>query len=114
MKNFEKQKGIAFFIIYYSHKNLFYYLTLEQLLVFWNRAKEGGRKSFRFDELDPKFEIPKKQGIFVPYLDTLNKDLEQREERQKYKSRNWKNKENIRYKERQEKENRLVFPERNV
>ena len=80
MVNFEKQKGIAFFIIYYSHKDLFYYLTLEQLLVFWNRAKEGGRKSFRFDELEPSFILPKKHGIFVPYLEAMNKDLQQREE----------------------------------
>lgn len=80
MVNFEKQGGIAFLIIYYSHKDLFYYLNLEQLLVFWKRAKDGGRKSFRFDELDPKFEMPKKHGILVPYLDMLNLDLEQREE----------------------------------
>lgn len=80
MVNFEKQGGIAFLIIYYSHKDLFYYLNLEQLLVFWKRAKEGGRKSFRFEELDSKFEMPKKHGILVPYLDMLNLDLEQREE----------------------------------
>lgn len=80
MVNFEKQGGIAFLILYYSHKDLFYYLNLEQLLVFWKRAKDGGRKSFRFDELDPKFEMPKKHGILVPYLDMLNLDLEQREE----------------------------------
>ena len=80
MVNFEKQGGIAFLIIYFSHKNLFYYLNLEQLLMFWKRAKGGGRKSFRFDELDPKFEMPKKHGVLVPYLDMLNLDLEQREE----------------------------------
>lgn len=80
MVNFEKQGGIAFLILYYSHKDLFYYLNLEQLLVFWRRAKDGGRKSFRFDELDPKFEIPKKHGVLVPYLEMLNLDLEQRDE----------------------------------
>ena len=80
MVNFEKQGGIAFLIIYYSHKDVFYYLNLEQLLVFWKRAKEGGRKSFRFEELDPKFEMPKKHGVLVPYLDMLNLDLEQRED----------------------------------
>ena len=80
MMNFEKQGGIAFLILYYSHKDVFYYLNLKQLLGFWNRAKEGGRKSFRFDELDPKFVIPKKHGVLVPYLDMLNVDLEEREE----------------------------------
>lgn len=80
MVNFEKQGGIAFIIIYYSHKDLFYYLNLEQLLSFWKRAKEGGRKSFRFEELDFRFQMPKKHGILVPYLDMLNLDLELREE----------------------------------
>ena len=63
MKNFEKQGGVAFLIIYYSHKDLFYYLNLEQLLCFWNRAKSGGRKSFRFEELDESFIMTKKQGV---------------------------------------------------
>ncbi len=80
MVNFEKQGGIAFLILYYSHKDMFYYLNLKQLLVFWNRSKEGGRKSFRFDELDSKFIMPKKHGVLVPYLDMLNLDLEDREE----------------------------------
>ena len=80
MVNFEKQGGVAFLILYYSHKDLFYYLNLKQLLIFWNRAKDGGRKSFRFDELETKYIMPKKQGVFVPYLDMINIDLEEREE----------------------------------
>ena len=42
--------------------------------------QEGGRKSFRFEELNPEYIIPKHQGILVPYLDILKKDLEDREE----------------------------------
>ncbi len=78
MRQFEKQKGIAFFLIYYSHKDLFYYLPYEMLRFFWDRAKEGGRKSFRFDELNPEYILPQKHGIFVPYLDMIQKDLEDR------------------------------------
>ncbi|MCI6811788.1 MAG: Holliday junction resolvase RecU [Lachnospiraceae bacterium] len=81
MERFEGQGGISFLLIYYSHRNLFYYLTLQQLLVFWKRAKEGGRKSFRFEELDPQYCLPKKQGVLVPYLDMLQKDLQSREEK---------------------------------
>ena len=62
MDRFEKQKGIAFFLIYYS------------------RAQEGGRKSFRLDELNPEYFLPKKNGVLVPYLDLLQKDLEDRPE----------------------------------
>lgn len=78
MTDFEKQGGIAFFLIYYTKKDLFYYLPLSHLLVFWERAQKGGRKSFRFEELSPDFFIPKKQGVLVAYLDMLQKDLDRR------------------------------------
>ena len=48
--------------------------------MFWKRAIEGGRKSFRFDELDDTYILPKKSGVLVPYLDVLSIDLESREE----------------------------------
>lgn len=55
MKNFEKQQGIAFVLIYYSSRNILYYMRFEELYRFWMRAQNGGRKSFRFDELDERF-----------------------------------------------------------
>ena len=79
MENFEKQDGIAFILIYYNNKEEFYYLNFKQLQSFWNRAKEGGRKSFRYDELDSSYFLPKVNGILVPYLNTLQKDLESRD-----------------------------------
>ena len=79
MENFEKQGGIAFFLIYYTGKNIFYYLPFEMLKFFWERAKEGGRKSFRYEELNPDYILPTKRGALVPYLDILKKDLEDRE-----------------------------------
>ena len=80
MENFEKQGGVAFFLLFFSHKNQFYYLPYAHLRYFWDRAKEGGRKSFRYDELNPEYFLPKKQGILVPYLDMIQKDLDTREE----------------------------------
>lgn len=79
MGQFEKQGGISFFLIYYTAKDLFYYLPYEMLRFFWDRAKEGGRKSFRYEELNPEYVIPKKSGILIPYLDLLKKDLDERE-----------------------------------
>lgn len=79
MGRFEEQGGVAFFLIFYSHKDLYYYLPYEMLRFFWDRACNGGRKSFRFEELNPEYILPKKQGILVPYLDMLQKDLEDRE-----------------------------------
>ena len=55
-------------------------MPYEMLRFFWDIAQEGGRKSFRFEELNPEYVLPKHQGILVPYLDILKKDLEDREE----------------------------------
>lgn len=79
MEQFEKQGGIAFFLIYYTARDIFYYLPYEMLRFFWDRAQSGGRKSFRYEELNPDYVIPKKQGVLVPYLEVLKKDLEDRE-----------------------------------
>ena len=80
MRDFEKQKGVAFFLLYYTHRDMLYYLTFRRLLEFWNRAQEGGRKSFRLEELDMTYRLPKKNGVFVPYLEMLQKDLLERDE----------------------------------
>jgi len=80
MGKFEEQGGIAFFLIFYTHKDVLYYLPYAMLKFFWDRAKEGGRKSFRYEELNPAYILPKKHGILVPYLDVLQRDLEDRED----------------------------------
>ena len=80
MQEFERQGGIAFFLVFYSGKDLFYYLRLSKLLEFWKRMEDGGRKSFRFDEIEKEFILPQKHGVFVPYLECLKKDLEERED----------------------------------
>ena len=79
MEDFDRQGGIAFFLLYFSGRDVFYYLKLDTLLEFWKRMREGGRKSFRYDELDEEYIIPHKQGVMVPYLDLINKDLQGRE-----------------------------------
>ena len=79
MENFEKQGGIAFFLISFTSRDEFYYLRLEKLMEFWNRAREGGRKSFRYEELEPEFFLPKSRGVLVPYLDAMQTDLSMRD-----------------------------------
>ena len=78
MGNFEKQRGVAFFLLYFTAREEFYYLRLSELLFFWERALKGGRKSFRVDELNPGYFFKSKQGLFVPYLDMVQKDLLER------------------------------------
>jgi len=79
MKEFEEQNGIAFLLIYYKKKDVYYYLTFERLYEFWDRAVNGGRKSFRYDELDSSYQIPIQNGLCIHYLETLNKDLDRRD-----------------------------------
>ena len=78
MEQFEKQDGIAFFLIYFSTEQSYYYLTYKDARAFWERGQKGGRKSFRMDELNPDFFFAMKPNLPVPYLDMLQKDLEQR------------------------------------
>ncbi len=80
MENFEKQGGIAFLLIYFTARNEIYYMRFEEVKTFWNRAMEGGRKSFRVEELDPRFFLNLKNGCYIPYLDMINQDLILREE----------------------------------
>ena len=51
-------------------------MRFEELKKFWDRAEAGGRKSFRYEELDPAYFIELKNGCFVPYLDCIQKDLD--------------------------------------
>ncbi len=79
MEDFERQKGVAFFLISYTERNRFYYLSFENALVFWNRGMTGGRKSFRLDELDERFFFAPVGAMRIPYLDMINLDLSLRD-----------------------------------
>ncbi len=79
MELFEKQGGIAFFLIFFSAREAFYYLRLQKLLEFWQRMKAGGRKSFRCEELEPEFFFQSAGGVLVPYLDPMQRDLSLRD-----------------------------------
>ena len=59
MSAFEEQGGIAFFLIFFSNQNLFYYLTFRELLT--------------------QFYLPAYSGFLVPYLEGLKKDLKMRD-----------------------------------
>lgn len=79
MKAFEKQGGVAFFLLFFSKEDSFYYLRLQELLRFWMRREEGGRKSFRREELDERFYLRKHAGFLIPYLEGLQLDLNLRD-----------------------------------
>ncbi|MCI7180886.1 MAG: Holliday junction resolvase RecU [Schaedlerella sp.] len=79
MEKFEKQGGIAFLLIFYSDKNQLYYMRFSEMKKFWQRAQDGGRKSFRLDELNPDYFMSWQQNFFIPYLDWIQKDLDSRD-----------------------------------
>ena len=79
MENFEKQGGIAFILILYHARDEFYYLRFSKLREFWNRMQEGGRKSFRYEELEQDFIFKTSGGLLVPSLDEIQKDLSLRD-----------------------------------
>ena len=79
MEEFEKQKGISFILLYYSHLNEGYYLPFKRLKEFFERAKRGGRKSFRLEEIDKSYRIRSHSGVPLHFLETLQMDLLSRE-----------------------------------
>lgn len=79
MKEFENQGGVAFLLIYFAHKDIFYYLKFIKLKEFWERSKNGGRKSFRFEELEGKYQLSPYNGVCVHYLEGISLDLQERE-----------------------------------
>ena len=79
MGNFEKQEGISFLLIYFSNRNELYYMRYSEMKTFWERAQNGGRKSVRHEELSSEFFFGLKDGMYVPYLEMLQKDLNLRD-----------------------------------
>ena len=78
MREFENQEGISFIILYYSNKDEFYYVPFRYILYFWDRMKNGGRKSFTYDEIDKTYKIKQANGVLVHFLEPLNIDLTSR------------------------------------
>ena len=79
MEKFKEQGGISFMILFYTARNELFYLPYADMRKFWDRARQGGRKSFRYEELDQTFLLRPSGGILVPYLEALQKDLDRRD-----------------------------------
>ena len=79
MREFERQGGVAFIILFYSRLDEAYYLRFRDVERFWERGKSGGRKSFTYEELDKSWRIPVRCGALIHYLVALRRDLETRD-----------------------------------
>ncbi len=80
MTDFEKQNGIAFLLIAYTARQEYYYMPYREMMEFWNRMELGGRKSFKISELDPKYFLNVTHDYFLPILEGIQKDLNERED----------------------------------
>lgn len=79
MEDFEKQGGVAFLLIYYTGRDEMFYLPFRDVQRFWERKEQGGRKSFRYEEIDQAYLLHRGHSVLVPYLDGLKRDLLQRD-----------------------------------
>lgn len=79
MKEFEEQGGIAFIILHFTALDEMYYMPFRNLEKFWKRMEAGGRKSFTYDEIDKTYQIRASRDILVHYLETIQKDLTERD-----------------------------------
>ncbi len=79
MEGFEQQGGISFLLIFFSSTDQFYYLRFCKLKEFWDRREKGGRKSFTQAELEEEFYLNSRDGVFIPYLNGIQKDLSLRD-----------------------------------
>lgn len=78
MSEYERQKGVSFLLIYFSHRQECYYLRFTEMIKFWERMKEGGPKHFKYEELDPEYFVKGQSGVSLHYLTCLKKDLMER------------------------------------
>ncbi|GGB05763.1 Holliday junction resolvase RecU [Macrococcus hajekii] len=60
MRAVEEQQGCCFFLIHFSLYNEVYYLSFKHLEFYWQRMKQGGRKSITLTEI-------RNDGILIPY-----------------------------------------------
>jgi recombination protein U len=78
MEEFEQQGGIAFFLLYFTSREKFYYLTLREARYHINLANEGGLKAIKYEELDEDYFIPLEKQVYINYLKILQKDIDGR------------------------------------
>ena len=78
MKDFQKQKGIAFLLVYFSQKHTFHFLPFPVLEDYWTSAQGGGRKSIPYAAFAENYFISQRGGI-LEYLEAINVYLEEYE-----------------------------------
>lgn len=79
MSAFEKQQGISFLLIYFTHRQQCYYLRFSEMMRFWDRMRSGGPKHFKYEELEASYFVSGQGGVNLHYLTCVQKDLKERD-----------------------------------
>lgn len=80
MREFEEQGGISFIILSFTARGENYYIPFRDILKFWNRMEQGGKKSFNYSEIDRSYIIGSQRDMLVHFLEPLQMDLDARED----------------------------------
>lgn len=72
MLSFEKQEGIAFFLVYFKLYNEYYYMPFKELKIFWDNSLKDGKKHIPYSKFDKKYLIKSKGSFLIHYLEALN------------------------------------------
>ncbi len=73
MEKVANQSGICFLLVRFSSLDRYFYLSYEELKVFWDRMNKGGRKSIALQEFEEHaIEISPKYAPRIDYLQIVN------------------------------------------
>ena len=73
MKEWEEQGGIAFILIYFSHRELAYYMKCSDVMRLYSTKKD-----FKIDDLQEEYFINMKNKIKVDILPKIQLDIDSR------------------------------------
>lgn len=79
MKDFKKQGGEAFLVVYFKKYEEHYFIDINTLDKYYEEAVEGGKKSISYDRFDKQYLIPIEGGLYINYLKALQKHLNEQE-----------------------------------
>ncbi|MCQ2609968.1 MAG: Holliday junction resolvase RecU, partial [Lachnospiraceae bacterium] len=78
MKDFEKQGGVSFLLIYFVEHDEVIYVRYSDIEKYIKICKKEKRKYITYDELDKDFSIDVKNKLTFPFLKKLEMDLDRR------------------------------------
>lgn len=72
MEEFQRHRGVAFLLVSFTSLEEFFFLPIETLKPYWEKAQNGGRKSIPYEVFAEKYKIAYQHTAILPYLDAVN------------------------------------------